>query len=95
MVRSRSMRLLLRQPKRTGVLESNSPLMPAMLLLLSPHILLSQYPVSILRTTKTVFPQHALVVSDTYFELSQAYEAHERACHGNIPTCVVSQRACN
>jgi len=36
-------------------------------------------PVSILRTTKTVFPQHALVVSDTYFKLSQAYEAHERA----------------
>ena len=35
-------------------------------------------PVSILRTTKTVFPQHALVVS-TYFKLSQAYEAHERA----------------
>ena len=32
---------------------------------------------SILHTTKTVFPQHALVVS--YFELSQAYEAHERA----------------
>ena len=31
---------------------------------------------SILRTTKTVFPQHALVVSDT---LSQAHEAHERA----------------
>jgi len=30
-----------------------------------------------LRTNKTVFPQHALVV--TYFELSQAYEAHERA----------------
>jgi len=28
---------------------------------------------------KTVFPQHARVVSDTYFELSQAYEAHERA----------------
>ena len=36
-------------------------------------------PVSFLRTTKTVFPQHARVVSDTYFELSQAYEAHERA----------------
>jgi len=36
-------------------------------------------PVSILRTTKTIFPQHALVVSETYFELSQAYEAHERA----------------
>ena len=34
-------------------------------------------PVSILRTTKTVFPQHALV--ETYFKLSQAYEAHERA----------------
>jgi len=33
-------------------------------------------PVSILRTTKTVFPQHALVVSETYFKLSQAYEAH-------------------
>jgi len=32
--------------------------------------------VSILRTTKTVFPQHALVVS--YLKLSQAYEAHER-----------------
>jgi len=28
-------------------------------------------PVSILRTTKTVFPQHALV--ETYFKLSQAY----------------------
>jgi len=36
-------------------------------------------PVSILRTTKAVFPQHAFVVPDTYFELSQAYEAHERA----------------
>ena len=36
-------------------------------------------PVSILRTTKTVFPQRALVVSDTYFKLSQVYEAHERA----------------
>ena len=36
-------------------------------------------PVSILRTNKTVFPQHAPVVLDTYFELSQAYEAHERA----------------
>jgi len=35
--------------------------------------------VSILRTNKTVFPQHALVVSDTYFELSQAYKSHERA----------------
>jgi len=34
-------------------------------------------PVSILRTTKTVFPQHALV--ETYFKLIQAYEAHERA----------------
>jgi len=34
--------------------------------------------VSIWRTNKTVFPQHALVVSDTYFELSQLYEAHER-----------------
>jgi len=34
--------------------------------------------VSILRTTKTVFPQHALVVSETYFKLSQAYQAHER-----------------
>jgi len=47
MVRSRSMRLLLRQPKYTGVLESNSPpLMPAMPLLpllLSPYILLQQY----------------------------------------------------
>jgi len=44
MVRSKRMRLLLRQPKYTGVLESNSPpLMPAMLLLLSPHILLQQY----------------------------------------------------
>jgi len=44
MVRLRSMRLLLRQPKYTGVLESNSPpLMPAMLLLLSPPILLQQY----------------------------------------------------
>ena len=36
-------------------------------------------PVSILRTTTTVFPQHALVVSDTFYKLSQAYEAHERA----------------
>ena len=35
--------------------------------------------VSILRTTATVFPQHALVVSDTFYKLSQAYEAHERA----------------
>ena len=33
---------------------------------------------SILRTNNTVFPQHALVVSDT-FQLSQAHEAHERA----------------
>jgi len=33
--------------------------------------------VSILRTIKTVFPQHALVVS--YFELRQAYETHKRA----------------
>jgi len=33
--------------------------------------------VSVLRTTKTVFPQHALV--ETYFKLSEAYEAHERA----------------
>jgi len=31
-------------------------------------------PVSILRTTKNDFPQHALV--ETYFKLSQAYEAH-------------------
>jgi len=36
-------------------------------------------PVSILRTTTTVFPQHALVVSDTFYKLSQAYETHERA----------------
>jgi len=44
MVRSRRMMLLLRQPKYTSVLESNSPpLMPAMLLLLSPHIRLQQY----------------------------------------------------
>jgi len=35
--------------------------------------------VSTLRTTTTVFPQHALVVSDTFYKLSQAYEAHERA----------------
>jgi len=34
-------------------------------------------PVFILRITKTVFLQHALV--ETYFKLSQAYEAHERA----------------
>ena len=34
--------------------------------------------VSILRTNNTIFPQHALVVSDT-FDLSQAHEAHERA----------------
>ena len=33
---------------------------------------------SIFRSKKTVFPQHALVVSNTYFELSQAYEAHGR-----------------
>ena len=32
---------------------------------------------SSLRTTQTVFPQHALV--ETYFKLSQAFEAHERA----------------
>jgi len=44
MVRSRSMRLLLRQPKHIGDLESNSPpLMPAIPLLLSSHILLQQY----------------------------------------------------
>jgi len=44
MVRLRSMGLLLLQPKHRGVLKSNSPkLMPAMLLLLSPHILLQQY----------------------------------------------------
>jgi len=68
MVRLRSMSLLLRQPKHTGVFESNSPpLMPAMPLLLSSSAVLT--PVSILRTTKTVFPQHALVVS--YFKLSQ------------------------
>ena len=30
-------------------------------------------PVSILRTTKTIFTQHALV--ETYFKLSHAYEA--------------------
>jgi len=35
--------------------------------------------VSILRTNKTVFPQQAFVVSDTNFQLSQAYEAYERA----------------
>jgi len=35
--------------------------------------------VSILRTNKSVVPQHSLVVSDTYFELRQAYKAHERA----------------
>jgi len=36
----RSMELLLRQQKSTGVLETNSPpLMPALLLLLLPHIL--------------------------------------------------------
>jgi len=34
-------------------------------------------PVSILRTNKTVFPQHAPVVLDTYFELSQAHKALE------------------
>jgi len=34
-------------------------------------------PVSILRTTKTVFPQHALL--ETYFQSSRAYEAPERA----------------
>jgi len=34
-------------------------------------------PVSILHTTKTDFPQHALV--ETCFMLSQAYHAHERA----------------
>jgi len=40
-MRSRSVKLLLRQQKYTGVLESNSlPLMPGMPLLLSPHILL-------------------------------------------------------
>jgi len=33
---------------------------------------------STLRTNNSVFPQHALVVSDT-FQLSQAHEAHERA----------------
>jgi len=36
-------------------------------------------PVSILRTNKTIFSQHALEVSDTCFELSHAYEAYERA----------------
>jgi len=34
--------------------------------------------VSILRPS-TIFAQHAPMVSDTNFELSQAYEAHERA----------------
>jgi len=33
--------------------------------------------VSILRTTQTVLPQHALV--ETYFKLSQVYKAHKRA----------------
>jgi len=43
MVRLRSRRFLLRHPKYTGVLTSNSPpLMPAMPLLLSPHILLQR-----------------------------------------------------
>ena len=40
-------------------------------------------PVSILRTTKTVFPQHALVVS--YFKFSQAYERMNVLCHGRHP----------
>jgi len=41
MVRVRSMELILRQQKSTGVLKSNSsPLLPAMPLSLSPHILL-------------------------------------------------------
>jgi len=35
--------------------------------------------VSILCTNKTFFPHQALVVSDTNFQLSQAYEAHDRA----------------
>jgi len=38
-----------------------------------------QAPASILRTNKTVFPQRALVVSDTYFQLSQASKAHKCA----------------
>ena len=42
-------------------------------------------PVSILRTTKTIFPQHALVVSETYFKLSQAYEVHECALSWGTP----------
>jgi len=33
--------------------------------------------------------------SETYFKLSQAYDTHELAFMGDIPTCVVSQRACN
>jgi len=36
-------------------------------------------PVFILRIHKNVFSQHALVVSDTYSQLSQAYKTHERA----------------
>ena len=50
----------------TPVLSMSSPVRTAVLT-----------PVSILRTTKSVFPQHALVVS--YFKFSHAYEAHERA----------------
>ena len=52
----------------TPVLSMSNPVRTAVLI-----------PVSILRTTKTVFPLYARVVSDTYFELSQAYEARERA----------------
>jgi len=40
MVRVKSMELILRQQRSTGVLMSPLPLLPAMPLLLSPHILL-------------------------------------------------------
>jgi len=52
--------------------ESNSALLSKSVL---PKILARA---SILRTNNTVFPQHALVVLDT-FQLSQAHESHERA----------------
>ena len=49
---------------------------------------------SILRTNKTVFPQHALVVSDTYFELIQAYEVHERALSWETFSCAWLANVC-
>jgi len=51
-------------------------------------------PVSILCTNKTIFPQRALVVSDTYFELSQANEAYERSLSWETSPCAWSASVC-